>query len=82
MKSDMSTTLHPHWKEKASPARLERRFEFAGYEDTRAFLDRAAALSESTEVYPDLSFGRTYCNMTLYLDGGGKTAEYVRGLDG
>lgn len=78
----MSTTLHQHWKEKSPPARLERRFEFAGYEQTRAFLDRAAALSKSTEVYPDMSFGRTYVNMTLYLDEAGKAALYARDLDG
>lgn len=81
----MNTTLHPHWKEKASPARLERRFDFVDYEQTRAFLDRAAALSESTAVYPDVSFGRTYVNMTLYLDqggAGGKAVEYAQGLDG
>lgn len=78
----MSITLHPHWKEKASPARLERRFDFASYDETRAFLDRAADLSKSTEVYPDVSFGRTYVNMTLYLDEAGKAAEFARGLDG
>jgi len=78
----MSTILHPHWKEKASPARLERRFEFASYDKTRAFLDRAATLSELTAVYPDVGFGRTYVNMTLYLDEGGKAAEYARDLDG
>jgi pterin-4a-carbinolamine dehydratase len=81
----MSTTLHPHWKEKASPARLERRFEFVGYDETRVFLDQAAALSGSMEVYPDMSFGRTYVNMTLYLDeggSGGKAAEYAHALDG
>jgi pterin-4a-carbinolamine dehydratase len=81
----MSATQHQHWKERLSPARLERRFEFAGYEETRTFLDRAAALSKSMEVYPDVSFGRTYVSMTLYLDeggSGGKATEYAQGLDG
>jgi pterin-4a-carbinolamine dehydratase len=78
----MNTTLHQHWKERASPARLERRFEFAGYEEARAFLDRAAVLSEATEVYPDMSFGRTYVNMTLYLDEAGKASKYAQDLDG
>ena len=81
----MSTTLHSNWKQKISPARLERRFDFADYEETRVFLERAAALSESTKVYPDIGFGRTYVNMTLYLDQGGaadNVAEYAQGLDG
>ena len=82
----MSTTRH-EWKEKTSPARLERRFEFADYDATRAFLDRAAELSKATQVYPDVSFGRTYVNMTLYLsqDTGadaGAVAEFARSLDG
>ena len=81
----MSTTKH-EWKEKTSPARLERRFEFADYDATRAFLDMAAELSKATDVYPDVSFGRTYVNMTLYLnqDAGADAeaaAEYVRRLD-
>lgn len=82
----MSTTRHD-WKEKTSPARLERRFEFGDYDATRAFLDRAAELSKATQVYPDVSFGRTYVNMTLYLNqdagaDGGAAAEYARSLDG
>src|SRR3569623_414274 len=71
----MSTTKH-EWKEKTSPARLERRFEFADYDATRAFLDMAAELSKATEVYPDVSFGRTYVNMTHYLNRGGAIAMW------
>lgn len=78
----MSTILHQHWKKKSSPERLERRFEFADYEQTRAFLDRAADLSKSTEIYPDMGFGRTYVNMTLYLDEAGNAAKYAQALDG
>src|SRR3569832_1349668 len=39
----MRTTKH-EWKEKTSPARLERRFEFADYDATRAFLVLFAVL--------------------------------------
>ncbi|MGB5736655.1 MAG: pterin-4-alpha-carbinolamine dehydratase [Thiohalocapsa sp.] len=42
--------------------------EFDDYEALRDFLDRAAELSEKTGVYPNLSFGRTYVNMTLFAD--------------
>jgi pterin-4a-carbinolamine dehydratase len=48
--------------------RLERRLEFSGYEETSAFLHRAAELSEATGIYPNLSFGRTYVNLTLFAE--------------
>lgn len=70
----MSTKTH-QWHEKSSPARLERRFEFDDYRSTREFLDKAAELSERTQVYPDVSFGRTYANMTLYIEKEAKDAE-------
>ena len=58
---------HP-WRRRERPLRLERRVEFGDYEALRDFLDRAAALSEQTGIYPNLSFGRTYVNMTLFAD--------------
>ena len=54
--------------------------EFANYEVLRDFLDRAGELSEETGIYPNLSFGRTYVNMTLFADddSGELTAEAER----
>ncbi|KGG12832.1 putative pterin-4 alpha-carbinolamine dehydratase-like protein [Prochlorococcus sp. MIT 0601] len=54
------------WKEKIRPIRLERRFEFETYQDTRDFLDKLGTLSESLEIYPDISFGKTYVNLSLF----------------
>lgn len=65
----MSEGGHP-WRERSRPLRLERRVEFADYESLRDFLDRVAALSEETGIYPNLSFGRTYANFTLFADEG------------
>ena len=48
--------------------RLERRVEFNDYEALRDFLDRVADLSEETAIYPNLSFGRTYANLTVFAD--------------
>lgn len=45
--------------------RLERRIEFADYAATRDFLERLNALSESHKRFPDISFGRTYVNITV-----------------
>lgn len=56
------------WTARRRPARLERRLEFASYDATRDFLDRASELSERHGIYPDMSFGRTYVNITLHAD--------------
>ncbi len=53
------------WKERSRPLRLERRFEFPSYELTRDFLDRLGKLCESYKRFPDISFGKTYVNLTL-----------------
>ena len=53
------------WQERKRPVCLERRFEFENYSATRDFLDRLGDYSESTQRFPDISFGRTYVNITL-----------------
>jgi 4a-hydroxytetrahydrobiopterin dehydratase len=53
------------WTQRARPDRLERRIEFDDYETTRTFLERLNALSEQEGRFPDISFGRTYVNLTL-----------------
>ncbi len=55
------------WQNVAQPPSLFRRFEFSGYAETRAFLDRLAGLSETAGYYPDLGFGRTHVNVTIRL---------------
>ena len=66
------------WTEVGRPPSLHRRFEFGTYSETRAFLDRLAALSEETGLYPDLSFGRTYVNVTVYGSGEAAVGEGER----
>lgn len=58
------------WNERTRPQRLERRYEFPDYASLRDFLDRAAELSERDGLYPDLSFGRDYVNVTLHVEEG------------
>lgn len=57
------------WTHRARPERLERRIEFADYESTRLFLERLNTLSEREGRFPDISFGRTYVNLTLRAEG-------------
>ncbi len=53
------------WTQRSRPDRLERRIEFSDYEATRVFLERLNTLSEQQSRFPDISFGRTYVNITL-----------------
>ena len=53
------------WQERKRPVCLERRYEFESYNATRDFLDRLGEFSESTQRFPDISFGKTYVNITL-----------------
>ena len=50
------------------PERLERRLEFEDYATTRDFLERLNALCDEQQRFPDISFGRTYVNLTLRAD--------------
>ena len=53
------------WKERKRPICLEKRFEFDSYDLTRDFLDKLGDRSESIQRFPDISFGRTYVNITI-----------------
>lgn len=53
------------WERVAHPPAIFRRYHFDSYRATRAFLERLAALSEETGLYPDLGFGTTYVNVTV-----------------
>ena len=57
------------WTHRQRPERLERRLEFADYDATRLFLERLEELSQQTGRFPDISFGRTYVNITLRAEG-------------
>jgi len=60
--------MNQPWTQRSRPDRLERRIEFDDYESTRSFLERLNALAESEGRFPDISFGRTYVNLTLRPD--------------
>jgi pterin-4a-carbinolamine dehydratase len=61
----MSEPIPAGWQAVQKPPSLFQRFEFGSYAETRAFLDALAKLSERTGLYPNLSFGRTYVNVTV-----------------
>ena len=53
------------WRQKNRPECLEKRFEFESYEKTRDFLDALGTFSEKVSRFPDISFGKTYANITI-----------------
>lgn len=65
----------PDWRLTERPARLERRFNFDSYAETRDFLDRLAELSKEEGFYPDLSFGRTHVHVSVNARDDAKVGE-------
>ncbi|MFO7542841.1 MAG: 4a-hydroxytetrahydrobiopterin dehydratase [Thiobacillus sp.] len=64
------------WEARGKPPTLFRRFGFAGYSETRAFLDALAALSEEAGLHPqNINFASTYVNVTLESGESGDLGE-------
>ena len=53
------------WRQKRRPECLEKRFEFQSYEKNRDFLDALGDFCEKINRFPDISFGKTYANITI-----------------
>ena len=53
------------WRQKKRPECLEKRFEFQSYEKNRDFLDVLGDFCEKVNRFPDISFGKTYANITI-----------------
>ncbi|MCX7898368.1 MAG: 4a-hydroxytetrahydrobiopterin dehydratase [Rhodocyclaceae bacterium] len=77
--------LPPGWEAREKPPTLFRRFEFARYSETRAFLDALATLAESYGRHPqNINFGVTYVNVTLEAIAGELTSadcEYANAIN-
>ncbi len=65
MADKSSTPESTAWNVEERIQLMSRRYEFSCYAETREFLDRLEKLSESENYYPDLSFGRTYVNVSI-----------------
>ncbi len=61
--SDPNAAISP-----VSPERLpalNKRFDFSSYIEMRHFLDQMADLSKREGYYPNVSFGKTYANISI-----------------
>ncbi|AWP23630.1 hypothetical protein C4901_10070 [Acidiferrobacter sp. SPIII_3] len=72
------------WTQQKRPLAWNKRFEFADYAQTRAFLDDLAALSEASGYYPNLNFARTHVVVTIQFEGDEvepRLRDFARGAD-
>ena len=56
------------WKEKKSPSRFERRFEFDSYHKTSEFMKRIDDLCKLSNIYPNISFGNSFVSVTVFFE--------------
>lgn len=59
---------------------MTRRYDFASYSETRAFLDRLAEYSREQGYYPDLNFGKNHVNVSITSDNPDRCA-FAAGVD-
>ena len=57
------------WNLRESPSRIERRFEFKEYSKTSQFIGNIEKLCKEKNIYPNISFGKNFVSVTIFLDG-------------
>lgn len=69
------------WESRGGLPTLFKRFEFESYNDTRAFLDALAELTEEAGLHPqNINFASTYVNITLDANDKKQLGEAELGL--
>ena len=68
MGSDLICLDRIMWIERKSPSRIERRFEFESYARTSLFMQRIENLCKEKEIYPNISFGKTFVSITIFQE--------------
>ena len=56
------------WNQKESPLRIEKRFEFEEYQKISIFLKKIDKLCKEKNIYPNISFGKNFVGITIFLD--------------
>ena len=56
------------WNQRESPSRIEKRFEFEEYQKIRIFLKKTDELCKEKNIYPNISFGKNFVGITIFLD--------------
>tara|TARA_A100001388_G_scaffold275150_1_gene260103 strand:+ start:178 stop:417 length:240 start_codon:yes stop_codon:yes gene_type:complete len=55
------------WNQRESPSRLEKRFEFEAYSTISKFMKKVEQLCEKYKMYPNISFGKNFVSITIFL---------------
>ena len=56
------------WKERESPLRIEKRFEFDQYSKISKFMGEIEKLCKARDIYPNISFGKNFVSLSIFLD--------------
>ena len=56
------------WKERESPLRIEKRFEFEQYSKISKFMEKIEKLCKEKDIYPNISFGKNFVSLSIFLD--------------
>ena len=56
------------WNQRESPFRIEKRFEFDEYQSISKFMKKIDELCKEKNIYPNISFGKTFVSVTIFLE--------------
>ena len=56
------------WKERESPLRIEKRFEFEKYSKISRFMGKIEKLCKESDIYPNISFGKNFVSLSIFLN--------------
>ena len=57
------------WNKRESPLRFEKRFEFEEYSKISKFMGKIEKLCKEKDIYPNISFGKNFVSLSIFLDG-------------
>ena len=72
------------WKERESPLRIEKRFEFEQYSKISKFMEKIEKLCKERDIFPNISFGKNFVSLSIFLDDkkiSDKEKEFSKAID-
>ena len=56
------------WKERESPLRIEKKFEFEQYSKISKFMEKIEKLCKEKDIYPNISFGKNFVSLSIFIE--------------
>ena len=72
------------WNERESPLRIEKRFEFEQYSKISKFMEKIEKLCKEKDIYPNISFGKNFVSLSIFLDNkeiSEREKDFLKGID-